>query len=380
MHHPLPRRHSGLRWLAALALWLFGCAHARPTPPTTVLSFPPVTISAGDALDRELSQLNAAELLARGRAAYGALDFALAARCFTRGADVYLDDPLHPALSYNAGLSLMQAHEWAQAAERFRTLADAKAGQGDALDAAAQLATCLYMLDDYAGAIQVLTQLASRHDIPESQRLSALVDLGVCQVELSQWSEGERSLREALRSYQRDQADERMPEDVAAKAEFFLGEIYRIYFSAVQLDPKSRSVEELGKDLEQKAEELLSAQGHYLRAIRIGSPHWATGAGYRIGSLYEELYDAMLSAPMPPDLGAEQADVYREELKKRIRVLISKAISIYDQTLAAASRIGEDNPFVAQTHQSLERMKTILLDTEPQRDQAAAARPEGGAR
>src|SRR5208337_4304639 len=109
----------------------------------------------------------------------------------------------------------------------------------------------------------------------------------------------EHSLREALRGYQRDQADERMPEDVAAKAEFFLGEIYRIYFSALKLDPQSRSVDELGRDLEQKAEELLSAQGHYLRAIRIGSPHWATGAGYRIGSLYQELYDAMVTAPVP---------------------------------------------------------------------------------
>ena len=358
---------------APLAPWIWlclssllgqaGCAHVPSSSggSSRVMVFPPVVITAGDAQDRELAQLNPSELLAKGRAAYAAQDFTTAAKCFSRGADFYPDSPLHGALSYNAGLALLQQHEWAQALERFKVLAEPKAGQGDALDAAFQEAACLYFLDDYAEAADLLTLLGGRHDIPESERLSAQVDLGVCQVELDQYSDAEHTLREAVRSYQREQLSERMPEEVVAKGEFFLGEIYRIYFSAVKLDPASRSLEELGADLEQKAEELLSAQGHYLRSIRIGTPHWATASGYRIGSLYEELYHAMIEAPIPKDLDAEQTDLYREELKKRIRVLVTKAINIYDQTLAAASRIGEDNPFVTQTHESLERMKTLLL-------------------
>ncbi len=277
----LPRSGiAGWIWLCAAA----GCAHVRASS-DRVLVFPPVVITAGSVQDRELAQLNPAELLAKGRAAFGAQDYAAAAKCFSRGADFYPDSPLHPALSYNAGLALLQQHEWAQALERFKVLAEPKAGQGDALDAAFQEAACLYFLDDYAEAADLLTVLTERHDIPESERLSAQVDLGVCQVELDQYSQAEHSLREAVRSYQHDQVTERMPEEVAAKGEFFLGEIYRIYFSAVKLDPASRSVEELGADLEQKAEELLSAQGHYLRAIRIGTPHWATAAGYRIGAI-----------------------------------------------------------------------------------------------
>ncbi len=350
-------------WIALGLSGLAGCAHVQggSAASSRVLVFPPVVITAGDAKDRELAQLNPSELLAKGRAAYAAQDYATAAKCFSRGADFYPDSPLHAALNYNAGLALLQQHEWAQALERFKVLAEPKTGQGDALDAAFQEAACLYFLDDYAEAADLLTVLGARHDIPESERLSAQVDLGVCQVELDQYSEAEHSLREAVRSYQHDQLSERMPEEVAAKGEFFLGEIYRIYFSAVKLDPATRSIEELGADLEQKAEELLSAQGHYLRSIRIGTPHWATASGYRIGSLYEELYHAMIEAPIPKDLDGEQTDMYREELTKRIRVLVTKAINIYDQTLAAANRIGEDNPFVTQTHESLERMKTLLL-------------------
>jgi tetratricopeptide (TPR) repeat protein len=346
---------------AAFTAALAACAGAQPRPDAKTLIFPPQTIVAGGPLDRELSSLNAHELFAKGKAAYAGSDFKLAAACFTRGADLFPTSPLHAALEYNAGLALMQLQEWAPALERFLPQGDAANGKGDALDAAFQTATCLYFLERYDEARRILHVLARRHDLPETVRLQAQVDEAVCLVEENQLADAEHELRDALRSYQTDRAEQVMPEDVAGKGEFFMGEIYRAYFTAVKLDP-SGNIDQLGKDLESKAEELLSAQGHYLRAIRIGSAHWATASGYRIGALYEELYDAMIDAPIPKDLDAEQQALYREELKRRIRVLVTKSINIYDQTLAAASRIGEDNPFVSQTHQSLERMKHILLE------------------
>jgi tetratricopeptide (TPR) repeat protein len=349
------------RLAVGLTVALAACAGAHPRPDAKTLVFPPQTIVAGGAQDRELSSLNDQELFAKGKAAYASSDFKLAAACFTRGADLFPTSPLHPALEYNSGLALMQLQEWGAALERFLPQSDAAHGKGDALDAAFQSATCLYFLERYDEAGRILHVLAGRHDLPETVRLQAQVDEAVCLVEQNQLSDAEHELREALRSYQTDRAEQVMPEDVAGKAEFFMGEIYRAYFTAIKLDA-SGNIDQLGKDLEAKAEELLSAQGHYLRAIRIGSAHWATASGYRIGALYEELYDAMIDAPIPADLDAEQQALYREELKRRIRVLVTKSINIYDQTLAAASRIGEDNPFVSQTHQSLERMKHILLE------------------
>ena len=339
--------------------------------------FPPVTIVAGSASDRELAQLNEPELFAKGKAAFAAGSYAPAARYFDRGADAYPDGPLHASMAYDSALAHLQLHEWALALERFRALADPGHGQGDALDAAFQEATCRYFLEDYAGAAALLTTLAARRDITESQRLQAGVDLGVCEVELGQLAPAEHELRESLKAYAADAAEERMPEDVAGKAEFFLGEIYRLYFDAVKLDPSKGTLDDLGRQLEGKAEELLSAQGHYLRAIRTGSSHWATGAGFRIGALYEEMYDALVNAPLPPGLSEAEAQVYRAELRRRVKVLVSKATHIYDQTLAAADRIGEDNPFVNQTRQSLERMKAILLDDSAAAAPAAPAEKQG---
>ena len=43
-------------------------------------------------------------------------------------------------------------------------------------------------------------------------------------------------------------------------------------------------------------------------------------------------------------------------------MLITKAITVYERTLEAAERIGASSPFVEQTHESLRRMKDLLLE------------------
>src|SRR5215475_13292956 len=80
---PSSRTFARFAWiLLALAA---ACAHA-PRSSDRLMVFPPVVIVAGDAQDRELALLNPNELLAKGRAAYAAQDYATAAKCFSRGA------------------------------------------------------------------------------------------------------------------------------------------------------------------------------------------------------------------------------------------------------------------------------------------------------
>jgi hypothetical protein len=108
---------------------------------------------------------------------------------------------------------------------------------------------------------------------------------------------------------------------------------------------------------------LLSAQGHYLRAIRMGNDRWAVASGFRIGELYDELRSQLLDAPLPGGLDAEAASAYRGELRKRVRVLAAKAITAYEQTLARAKRSGVDDlRFLADAQGALERLKSALAE------------------
>lgn len=363
--------------VAVCALAVTACATTSPSGKGSrpgVLQFEPILVTPGPKEEMDLAGLNDEELFALGTSSFAAEDFEKAARCFSRIADAYPGSKHRAEAAFNAGLTLERLGKFAEALERFKSLMDPAKGHGDALDASFRAAECYYHLDDYAPAIALLTTISEREDVPALDRLQARVHRGVCQVESGDLAAAEATLRDALAWWSAQKDSERLDEYFPAQAQFFLGEIYRVHYERAEIDPDSGEAK-LAKDLEYKCELLLSAQGHYLRAIRIGEGRWATASGFRIGALYENLFDALTAAKAPRELNEEQAAIYREELRKKVRVLVTKAMSIYERTLAAAERIGADNPFVAKTKESLERLKRILLDDETPGASPASAEP-----
>lgn len=338
-----------------------GCATTpkRDARPRELIEFDPVLIT-GRVDAAEIASLNEEELFALGTSSFAAKDFGKAEACFSRLADEFPRSRKAPRAAFNAGLSLMRLGRFGDAAARLTPLSDPM-GTGDALDAAFKLAECLYQTTDWAGAIAILGTIAERKDLPATDRLQAHVQQGVCMLENRQPEAAEKKFREALNFWAAHKEEHRLDDYFPAQAQFFMGEIYRLYFEDVALDP-DLGEKKLGENLEYKCEMLLSAQAHFLRAIRIGDPRWGTAAGFRIGALYEALYDAMVHSKAPSDLDADQVELYREELKKKIRVLVTKAMSVYERTLAAAERVGVDSPFITKTRESLDRMKALLLE------------------
>lgn len=345
--------------ITAAVLWVTGCSHVRATASPDEkheVKFEEVVITG----DLALEKLNDEELFAAGTSSFAAEDFAQAARYFGRLADFHLQS-IHrrPAL-YNAGLALEKLKLWEEAHQRFLELSDPAKGLGDSLDAAFRVAETLYHQARFDEAVVVLKVITARDDLALNKRLEARVQQGICELEAGQPEVAEVTLRKVMTIWQdlpdKDLVDEYFP----AQAQFFMGEIYRLHYENVTLDANKTS-DQLAKDVEYKAELLLSAQGHYLRAIRIGNGYWATAAGAQIGGLYENLYDHMMHAPAPSELNKEEGEIYIQELRKKIRILITKAITVYERTLEAAERIGASSPFVEKTKESLKRMKDMLL-------------------
>jgi TolA-binding protein len=334
-----------------------GCATSTAVAPRPeTLSMPPEEVRA----DLALLRMNDEELFAAGSSAFAAGDAARAAACFERLVTAFPESSHRLRARFNAGLARERMEDWNQARMHFAEISD-PLGKGDALDAAFHHAEALYHLDRYPEAAAVLARIAARGDLPAARRIEAQVQQGICQVDAGDLDQGEKTLRAALASA-REAAERGEPADeyVIAQGQFFVGEIYRLHCEGVTFDPEARA-DELSRTLEYKAELLLSAQGHYLRAIKIGNGYWATAAGERIGSLYEVLHRQMMDSPTPRELNAEEGEVYRQEVRRRIRILLTKAIGVYETTVATAERIGSSSPFVDRARASLERMKQLLL-------------------
>ncbi|NOJ53192.1 MULTISPECIES: tetratricopeptide repeat protein [Myxococcus] len=367
-------------WMAALGVVVSGCrttgSAAREEPqaksPKQEFHFDAVTVTA----DLELDKLNDEELFAGGTSAFAANDFQQAARYFGRLVDFFPDSRHRRAALYNAGLAHQRIKEWEEAGHRFSELSDPARGQGDALDAAFRVAEVDYHLERYEQASKLLGIIAAREDLPLNRRLEAQVQQGICQLESGSPETAEATLRKALSTYDALEDKGEVDDYFPAQAHFFIGELYRLHYEGVKLDP-AKGADKLAQDLNYKAELLLSAQGHYLRSIRVGNGYWATAAGTQIGSLYENLYEHMVNSPAPAELDASEAEIYRQELRKKIRVLLTKSINIYERTLETAERIGSQSTFVDRTRESLAKVKALLL-ADAEGEPASAAPSSGG--
>ncbi len=346
---------SRLAAAAAVALSAadVACSHAQPRK---IDIAEPLIITAGPPAQVALGEMDDATLFDAGARAFTAGQYEKAALHFDRLIDAFpRSDQLLPAL-WNAALAHERLEQYQSSLERFK----AYLSRRDEPDAQFHAAFAEYKLHRTEDAAKRLHALSERSDLPPSRKGEALLQEGVCRVEGGARADGEKLLRAAAALYEKDDAvDPALP----AQVEFWLGEVYRFDFRELKLDPSTMDEKKLAETLESKAQFLLSAQGHYLRAIRKGDGEWATASGFRIGDLYEQFHDELIKAPLPRGLTGEQRGLYQSALRDKVRNLVGKAIRIYEQTLAAAQRVGAQSSYVSKTEDALNRLKKLLLGT-----------------
>jgi tetratricopeptide (TPR) repeat protein len=342
-----------------LALLLSACATSHSGRPQEI-AFREPSVIEGRSADADLATKNDEELFAIGTAAAQAGDLGRAAAAFSHLVDTFPDSRRARAALHEVGVAWHRLERWDLALARFRQLAEGYTGP-DADEASFLSAEALYRLGRHREARDALDRLAARPDLEPSQVSRALTQRGVVELEDGEPDVAERSLKLALSGWQAAESKERIGPYYPAKARFYMGEVYRSYFQAVKLDPAGHEAL-LGQQLEREAQLLLSAQDHYLSAIRTGDAGWAVAAGARVGELYEGFHAQLVSSPLPAGLDEAEARTYREELLGRVRVLVTKAVAAYEETLSVARHTGVDSAFVPRAQEALERMRRILAE------------------
>lgn len=311
---------------------------------------------------------DAGQLLELGNRFYESHDYDRAAKVFDRLVSTFPDSELVASALYNAGLSYGELAEHALALERYQKIVLEHPDSTSFKDAYFRTSLSLAKLERWKDVADNFWAIRHLPKLTAMDELEARVGTGVGLFMQNDYPSAERELMSAVRFFEDKSKEEYLPADYfVGQTRFYLGEIAARQFEAIELkkpDPKQKGWEEMmGTRLEEKCELLIRAQNNFIRTIRSGHTGWATAAGYRIGSLYERLYDDLLGVPAPPGISEGATDFYREELKKRIAVLVTKAIKIYEQSLEMATRVGEKNEWVERTSKSLERMKSLYLES-----------------
>jgi tetratricopeptide (TPR) repeat protein len=309
-----------------------------------------------------LETLDATELFEHAGKALSENRYDEAVLAYDRLLKEFPDGRFTKAALYNCGLAFQGKKDWQTAIARFQRLAQGFAGTQDAKDAQFQIGASYAELGNWPTSATVFAEILERKDLTADDRIEAAARRGFAQFQLKDLETAERTFSSALYYFRSIEKEERLQTDFfLGLARYHLGQIPHERFRAV---PLRLPVKQMAIDMENKAHELLVAQRQYIETIKLGNPAWASASGYQIGSLYEEFYDAFIHAPIPNDLQGEsnsdKLEVYYEELRKRIRILLEKSLRTHEQNLLMLERLGVQNEWREKSKLAFAKMKKML--------------------
>lgn len=198
-------------------------------------------------------------------------------------------------------------------------------------------------------------------DLLPSQRVEALTREGYALYELGRHDDADARFAEADAIYEAasEGGEERFSDTYfVAMARFYRAAIIHLRFREVPVRLPEAQME---KDFERKLELLEQAQEAYNEVIRARHVYWVSAAGFQLGALFEEFYDAIMHAPVPDWLDEAQRRVYYEELEEQLRPVIDKAVWVFEKNLETARKLGYENQFVELTQERLAQLQAVML-------------------
>ena len=312
-----------------------------------------------------LETFDATELFEHAGAALSEKRYDDAIRAYDRLLQEFPDTRFTKAALYNCGLAFQGKKDWQTAIARFQRLSQGFSGTQDAKDAQFQIGASYAEMGNWPTSATVFAEILERRDLTADDRIEATARRGFAQFQLKDLETAERTFSSALYYFRSIEKEERLQTDFfLALARYHLGQIPHERFRAV---PLRLPVKQMAIDMENKAHELLVAQRQYIETIKLGNPAWASASGYQIGSLYEEFYDAFIHAPIPAELlgegNVEKREVYYEELRKRIRILLEKSLRTHEQNLLMLERLGVQNEWRDKSKLAFANLKKMLDPT-----------------
>jgi tetratricopeptide (TPR) repeat protein len=332
---------------------------ANPGTPAVHYDMEPIAIEAkrGEA-GVQIESYDAEELFEQAGSALSQKRYDDAVRLYDKLLASFGDSPYARPAMYNRGLAFRDKKDWNAAVEAFKTMAEKYESHPDAKDGLFQLGACYAELTNWPASGQVFVRLLERHDLTADDRIEAMARRGFAQFNLADLDAAEKTFRAVFAYKQKIEADERLATDFyLAFSQYHLAQITHHRFRAVSLRlPESQ----MDRDLDQKASLLLQAQRGYIETIKFGNPGWASAAGFQVGTLYEELYDSFMNAPVPRDLKGEAREVYLSELHKKIRILLEKSVKWQRENLLMIERLGVNTDWAEKSKLAYAKLIRLL--------------------
>lgn len=273
----------------------------------------------------------------------------------------------HPA-QFNRALCLQRGGRLPDAADAMRAAAASPRDPTLVRDAWFRVAVLGEQAQQPAWVVEATDALLATPRIDMADRVEALARRAAALLARSDRDAAERAAQQAVELAPTPELVASLGDDTyAAQARVVLAEITRTRAAEVVYRVEEPNAEEA---ITRRVQLVTHAHVQFNDAIRVGNPHWAAAAGFRIGEMYRDLFHAIVDAPVPADWTAVGREVYRRRTSERLRPLLQGAMRSWEATLTMARRNGiSNNEWVRRADEALAELRALILGD--------AARPAG---
>lgn len=365
MWPPTPHILSFLAFATLAFLAACGGAHQQVRS-SQVIVLDPIEIKAdiqGGKAESYVKDFD--ELHDSAMAAMKAEQWAAALRDFERMIKDFPESSQRFALEFNAGLCLEHLGRHAAAAARF---ADARAhstGTRHARDALFLQAEALEHAEKWGHAAElyrsgledVAVQEAIGGKLGLLDELEAQARRGLALRRAGDLPGADKALRQVEQLY-----DDHRDTPLVAQSEWVARALYeraQIFYDLFASIHFKLPVERMQKELEDKSNLFLKAEGLLYRCVRLRTKPWALAAGFAIGALYTRLIEDIDSAEVPPELDPPTMELYRDELWNHTERLAKRALTIFQKNIELAQTLG-DAEWAEKSHEGYKKVEKLI--------------------
>lgn len=299
-------------------------------------------------------------------AAFKAKNWPEALRLFDLLIKEYPDQAGRYAIEFNAGLCLTRLERHAEAAKRFALARQFSVGSRNARDAIFLEAEAHEAIGQWPQAVALYRAMLEDPELQKDiggklgllDELEAWARLGIALRKAGDPTRADKAFKSAERLYE-DNREAPLVADSewVARAMFERAEIFYELFASIRF---RLPVERMKRELEDKSNLFLKAEGIYYRCVRLQNRPWSLAAGLAIGNLYSRLITDIEGAEVPNDLDEYTMEVYRDELWNHNEKLAKRALVIYQKNMELAERLGDKGDWVEKSYQGLKQMERLI--------------------
>lgn len=212
----------------------------------------------------------------------------------------------------------------------------------------------------YADADGVLDEVLARANLTYADRIEAFARKGYGQLELKHYDDAAKALDSAIAEWRHvPHLDEPY---YIAMAHYYRGEVAHQRF----LEQRVRGEDDLMiADLD--AKRALAVQAYDLWKESLGFKHvyWATASGYQMSQIFVELWEATVKAPYPHKLAADARDRYVEDVHRKMREHLEKALEGHRMNVELSKAYGVDTEWSRGSEAQVPKILELLSKDAP---------------